>query len=207
MRLRPLRWSLLAALVAAGALSAAGPAQAGPLVASATSCEPETYEQPFLPWADVANYVLAPDGTFEAGASSWALGGASVGLGNEPFHVHGPGETASLALPDGDSATTRAVCVGIEHPTIRLFARNAGSAQSTLNVEVLFEDATGAVQAAPIGAVTAGEAWAPTPPLPIVVNLLPLLPGERTAVAFRFTPQGAGAWSIDDVYVDPWRGR
>ena len=32
---------------------------------------------------------------------------------------------------------------------------------------------------------------------------LPLLPGERTPVAFRFTPQGKGTWSIDDVYVDP----
>lgn len=205
MRFRPAQSLALTALVL---LLGAASAQAGPLVASATGCEPETYEQPFLPWADVANYVLAPDGTFESGAASWTLGGAAVGAGNEPFYVHGAGESASLALPDGSSATTRAVCVGIEHPTIRFFARNGGLPQSTLQVEVLFEDATGGVHAAAIGVVTSDGSWQPTPPLPIVVNLLPLLPGERTAVAFRFTPQGTGgSWEIDDLYVDPWRGR
>ena len=39
----------------------------------------------------------------------------------------------------------------------------------------------------------------------IVMNLLPLLPGGNTAVAFRFAPYGDGDWTIDDVYVDPWR--
>ena len=39
---------------------------------------------------------------------------------------------------------------------------------------------------------------------PILVNLLALVPGERTAVAFRFTPRGLGSWLIDDVYVDPY---
>ena len=37
----------------------------------------------------------------------------------------------------------------------------------------------------------------------VIANLLPLLPGETTPVAFRFTAQGAD-WSIDDVYVDPY---
>jgi hypothetical protein len=41
--------------------------------------------------------------------------------------------------------------------------------------------------------------------MPIVVNLLPLLPGDHTAVAFRFST--AGNWQIDDVYVDPYRSR
>jgi hypothetical protein len=40
--------------------------------------------------------------------------------------------------------------------------------------------------------------------MPVIANLLPLLPGSRTAVAFRFTPYGDGGdWTIDDVYVDP----
>jgi hypothetical protein len=39
--------------------------------------------------------------------------------------------------------------------------------------------------------------------MPLVVNLLPLLPGEQTPVRFRFTPQGSANWQIDDVYVDP----
>jgi hypothetical protein len=106
----------------------------------------------------------------------------------------------------GSSATSSTICVGIEHPDLRFFASNTGSALGTLKVEVLFEDASGNVGSAPIGAVTGGSGWQPTAPMPLVVNLLPLLPGDYTPVQFRFTPQG-GNWSIDDVYVDPWRGR
>jgi hypothetical protein len=41
--------------------------------------------------------------------------------------------------------------------------------------------------------------------MPILANLLAVLPGGRTPVAFRFTPGGAGSeWMIDDVYVDPY---
>jgi len=39
--------------------------------------------------------------------------------------------------------------------------------------------------------------------MPVIANLLPLVPGEQTPVAFRFTAR-RGAVQIDDVYVDPW---
>jgi hypothetical protein len=39
--------------------------------------------------------------------------------------------------------------------------------------------------------------------MPIVANLLPLLPNQMTPVQFRFTPLGTATWSVDDVYVDP----
>ena len=39
----------------------------------------------------------------------------------------------------------------------------------------------------------------------VAANLFALLPSYAVQVAFRFTPQGAGDWSIDDVYVDPFR--
>jgi hypothetical protein len=201
---------LVAALVSVVcALAWSPPAQAGVLVSSATSCDDQTFEQPFLRWADVANYVLAPGGTLEQGANRWALtGGASVVSGNEPFFVHGAGESSALSLPAGSTATTAAMCVGIEHPTLRLFGRNDGAALATLDVDVLFEDATGAVRSLPIGHVAAGTQWQPTVAMPIVANLLPLLPGEHTAVAFRFTASGPGGnWRIDDVYVDPYRSR
>jgi hypothetical protein len=181
-------------------------ANAGILVSSATSCDEQTFEQPFLPWADVANYVLAPNGTFESGTSGWTLsGGASVVSGNESFYVHAPGESSSLSLPAGSSATSGSMCVGIEHPTLRIFASKANALTSTLKTEVLFEDATGSVHALTIGVLSASSSWQPSVVMPIVVNLLPLLPDERTAVAFRFTVQGAGVWRVDDVYVDPYR--
>ena len=55
----------------------------------------------------------------------------------------------------------------------------------------------------PVGVVVNGGGWRPTPVMPVVVNLLPLLPGEMTPVAFRFTADG-GDWLIDDVWVDPY---
>ena len=50
---------------------------------------------------------------------------------------------SSLKLPSGSSAKSAAMCVGIEHPTLRLFARNTGSPLSALKVEVHFEDCAG----------------------------------------------------------------
>ena len=188
-------------------LALAPAAGAGILVKTATGCGTPTYEKPFLRWLDVADYVLAPDGTLEGSTSQWSLsGGAAVVGGNESYNVHETGETHSLELPSGSSATTGAMCVGLLHPTLRLFARNTGAPLSTLRVEVLFEDAAGAVHSLPIGLLVAGSAWQPTLPMPVVANLLPLLPGIMTAVAFRFTPQGRGGrWAIDDTYVDPHR--
>lgn len=158
-----------------------------------------------MPWLDVANYVLVPNGILEGGRDWTLAGGAASAPGNETYYVHGAGETRSLALPRGSSATTAPVCVGLEHPTLRFFARNDGSVLSTLDVEVRFEDATGSVRSLLIGTLLGRPGWQPTPPLLVVANLLPLLPGERTAVEFRFRPRGYGDWRIDDVYLDPWR--
>jgi hypothetical protein len=198
-----------AATVALGiaALALSAPvAQAGPLADSATSCADQTYSQPFLPWADPASYTLAADGSFENGAGSWSLsGGAAVASGNESYHVGGAADSHSLSLPSGSSATSGAMCVGIEHPDIRVFARNSGSPVSTLREEVLFEDAAGNVNSLTIGSISSDSSWQPTAPSPIVANLLAVLSNDQTAVAFRFTPQGyGGSWRIDDVYVDPW---
>lgn len=194
--------TLVAFLVA---LTAVPAAQAGPLVASADGCEPAPLEQPFTPWLDPATYVLTSDGGFENGASGWSLAGASVVEGNEPYYVHGAGESKSLSIPSGASATSDTMCVGLEEPTLRLFMRSSSaSLLSKLKVEVLFEDATGAVRSLPIGAPSAplSTSWTPHVPMVIGANLLPLI-GDKTPVKFRFTAQGSANWLIDDVYVDP----
>lgn len=193
--------------IATAMLTGPAAAQAGPLVASAPDCDGQVLTQPFLPWADPMQYTLAPNGGFEQGASAWSLSGnAQVVSGNESFYVRDARDSKSLELPAGSSATSATMCVGIEHPTLRIFARNSGSPLSALRVRVHFEDATGAVHTAPIGLLTAGGGWQPSVVMPLAVNLLPLLPGERTPVAFEFTPQGVGGeWRIDDVYVDPYR--
>jgi hypothetical protein len=160
------------------------------------SCAGQVLERPFLPWADPAQYVLAPDGDFAGGADGWQ--GGDVIAERSPLS----GDRALRVGSDG-SATSPAMCVTLLHPTLRFLARNADGPTGTLGVEVLFEDLAGQVQSLPIGVVAGADSWVPTLPMPIVANLLALLPGGQTPVAFRFTARG-GDWRIDDVYVDPY---
>lgn len=200
-----------ASLVALVALAAsAATANAGVLVASAPSCADQALSKTFLPWLDLADYTALSGGDFETGARGWSTtGGGAVVSGNEPWRVGGSNDSKSLSLPAGASATSPAICVGITHPTIRFFAkRNSGGLLSlaSLRVDVLFETASGDVETLTIGSATNGGSWQPTLPMVVVANLLPLLPGEMTPVAFRFTAQGAD-FSVDDVWVDPYSRR
>src|SRR3954470_17358204 len=192
---------LVACLAVLAGLLSAGRADAGVLASSAAACDTPAAERPFVRWGDSLQYVLAPDGDFDHDAAGWQRAGAEVVADNEPWNVHGSGRTAALHLPAGASATSPAACVGVLDPTVRLFARN-GDASGSLQVEVLFEDPSGASRSLTIGTLLGGD-WAPTRPMPIVANLLSLLTGSKTPVAFRFTARG-GDWTIDDLYIDPW---
>jgi hypothetical protein len=194
------------AAAGAAALATAAPANAGLLVASAQDCEAQRASQVFLRWLDPLYYEQAPGGNAES-AAGWTLsGGARIVSGNEPWKVGGSRDSSSLLLPRGSRATTGVMCVGIDHPVLRFFAkRNNGWLLDSLSVEVLYETSGGQVASLPVGVVVAGGTWQPTLPLPVLASLLPLLPGEQTPVAFRFTPVGGASWQIDDVYVDPWR--
>lgn len=203
----PRRSSLVSLLVALGLAAVPAAANAGVLVESATECSDASASQVFLPWLDPANYVLAPGGDFESG-SGWNSDGATVVSGNEPWNVVGANDHKSLQIAAGDAATSPSMCVGLEHPTLRFFARSSGTGPlSSMRVEVLYENNLGLVETLPIGLVLPDGSWSPTAPMSVLANLLPLLPGERTAVAFRFVPQGSGSWQVDDVHVDPWYTR
>jgi hypothetical protein len=204
----PLHAGVVTALMFLALTAWARPAFAGPIVSSAPDCDEQRLSKPFLPWIDPADYTPQPGGGFEEPLDGWRLAdGARVVPGNEPFDVQSRRDGASLLIPSRASVTTSSVCVGLGHPTIRLFARRTGGPPtSVLAVEVLFEDNEGDVHRLPIGGVVGGLDWAPSLPLPIVANLLPLLPEDRTAVAFRFTAL-RGDWQVDDLFVDPWRAR
>lgn len=184
--------------------AAAPSASAGILVQSATDCTSPTAEQPFSRWYDNASYILAPQGSFEDGASDWSLSGAAVDAGNESFNVGGAG-SHSLRIKQGGYAITPTICVGLDRPTLRFFARSSGGllGLSTMAVSVRFETSLGLVAELPIGVVLPSGSWQPSLPMPILANLLPLLPGQMTPVQFRFAPVGGATWWIDDVYVDP----
>jgi hypothetical protein len=154
-----------------------------PAAARADDCSGQTLDRTFLPWADPALYTPVPEG--------WTLaGGAAVIDGNEPFL---PGDS-SLSLSAGSSATTAPLCIGLGHPTVRFFARNTGNPLSLLRVSAVVGNTE-----LPIGLVGAGREWAPSAPLLLAVNLL-----GADSVAFRFAAD-SGGWSVDDVYVDPYK--
>ena len=206
-----IRRALLAAITAVAMTGAlAAPASAGILTASATDCGDETLSQPFAQFGDRANYKLVRNGGFEAGTGGWTLaGGAKVVSGNEPWKVGGSGHAKSLVLPAGSTAISPVSCVGLAEPTVRFFAKKNRAPLlgiSTLAVSVYVKTSLGLTVPVPVGVVLGNGQWKPTPPMLIVANLLPLLPGDRTPVAFQFTPV-LGDWQIDDLYVDPHRFR
>ncbi len=198
LRLAPI---LVATLL--GALCSAPAAQAGPLVAEAKNCAPQPLSQPFARWLDPLYYTPVTGGSMEDGTPGWRLSGAVVVPGNEPYYVRSRTDSWALSLPPRSSAQTPVMCVGLDHLVMRFFVKSNRLALSVLKVEVLFEDAGGRVRALPVGLAFPNPRWSPSLPVPVVANLLPLLPGRRTPVAFRFTAIGAATWTIDDVYLDP----
>jgi hypothetical protein len=173
-------------------LFAAGVARADD--APAQRCEGRVIEQPFTAFDDLSDYFLVSDGDFSSGAAFWDLGGAEVVGDNEPWSAHGD-VAAALQLTPGASATSPTVCVAETDPTMRFFARGSGE----LQVDVVYADDMGELQSLTIGTVTGDGQWAPTDALPITANTYEM------AVAFRFTAVGDSTWTIDDVYVDPYR--
>lgn len=167
-----------------------------------TSCVPGG-SSPFLPWGDPGNYSLLPGGDFERGAVGWTLSrGARIVSGNEPWRVSNALDRSSLALPDGSSAATPAICAGLADPTIRFFVSavdddNAGR----LDVSVLVKIA-GSVRELPVATISGRGGWRPTPVIPFLANATALASGGAAQVSFRFVSRGGG-WRIDDVYVDP----
>ena len=206
MRVRAIRSIPVAILATLAPMVMSATAHASLLAGNGQNCGTPVSSQVFLPWADVANYYMLPGGNFENGAAGWTLtGGSGVVAGNESFDVGGASDSNSLSLPAGSSATSPTTCVGIANPDIRYFAQNTGDPTSTLQVSVNYVGPLGVSESAVIGQIAAPNSWQPTLQDPILVNLLPLLPGNLTPVSFTFTPQGAGGnWQIDDVYVDPW---
>lgn len=204
-RLRRIPAGLL--LIAAAMTFTAGSAHASALTVTGTNCGTPQDSQAFLAWGDPSEYFLAPDGNFADSAADWSLrGGAGAVWGGDGFSLGAnPLSTESLSLPAGGSATTPEICVGVNAPTVRFVARNTGAATSTLQVSATAETTLGLNMTVPIGDISATGAWNPTSALPLVANLLPLLPGNETPITLTFTPEGqGGAWQIDDLYVDPW---
>jgi hypothetical protein len=196
---------LVPALVAAVAFAV--PAANAGLIGNLLGNCPSGGSQVFAPWQDAANYLLAPNGSFEFGSGGWSLaGGAGIVNGNEPFYPTG---MHSLALPSGSSATSPTVCLGTQQLYIRMFGKDLGGADSGLRVRIQFYGLLNNLLGYKDFAVFPGGGdWAPTnqvqsgggllTPLPVVSIL------SSTSARIQITPLGSGSrWQIDDVYIDP----
>ena len=162
----------------------------------------------FAPWGDLASYALAPQGDLES-SDGWTLDKeATVVSGGDPFS----GATHSLQFAKGAEAATPAMCVNLDNPTLRFFARDVGGhGKSNLKVDMLYEDFGGSVKHLTIAKLKAGQEWQPTVILPIYMNVLAAAsPNGVTAVALQFKAEGLQkdeTISITSVYVDPFCSR
>jgi hypothetical protein len=196
-----LRVLIATGLLAAAAVSASALAEdSGPWGAPCTN---QAVANPFARWTDGQQYTPVPGGSFESpGFWTLASGAALVG-GNEPFYVHAAGERMSLLLPPGGSATSRPMCVTLQHPTIRMFVRNLGGRFSFFRLQAIYKDLGGTLRTVEFAKLGATPRWAPSPAIPYLVNVdVPRDGNGTTAVAFRFIGS-SGVTLVDDVYVDP----
>src|SRR3954470_1807152 len=154
------RRNALAAVLAAAAVTLVA------VPAADASCAAAPTVKAFAAFGDSANYSLAPGGSFESGLAGWSLTGASVVTGNETAKVHGAGDSKSLAISATGKAVSPAFCVGIEHPTFRLFARRTSGTWGVLNVKLRVKGANGVVNETVVAAPSSSDtAWHPTAPI------------------------------------------
>jgi hypothetical protein len=176
---------------------------------SAQACSYTGAEQVFSPWGDQHSYVLAPDGGFEAGAAGWSLsGGAKAVGGNESYYLNDAADSRSLSLPAGSQATSPPICMSIDTPIFRMFARNTGDPSSPLRVAATYK-LLGLVQTKVVNTVTAGSNWAPTQQMSTVLTLSTII-GTLipSSIQVQITPlDSKGKWQVDDFYVDPFSRR
>jgi hypothetical protein len=189
---RRARLAVLIAAAIGGTSALAVPlARAGPIDLS--TCNTSTLTRPFVPWADVASYELAPGGDFENAA--WASsGGADLVLGSEPYAATGTRGSWSLALPRGSSGQSPSTCVDAAYPTVRFFIGGTGSVLVSIvdgNLEI------------PAGVAVATGRWQPTPVMVTYSAVVAATSDGVAQVSVRLTAL-SGNPLVDDVFIDPW---
>ena len=187
------------AIIAALALSSTARASligTGP----ASYCD-TTASQKFSRWGDSSYYASLLNGGFES-YGGWTLsGGARVVSGNESFFVHSNLDKLSLSLPAGATATSPPMCISLLSSKMRFLAK--GNAGSKIKVQIIYRGIFSQLLGIfDDGTMSPSGTWNAAPATSMLGGVLPLL---TASVSFRFTAVGAAA-SIDDVYLDPWKG-
>jgi hypothetical protein len=187
---------------------------------SRTACENPLIEHPFAQYGDNLDYVLAPDGNFNASVAGWQLAGGAKVVATD--------KGRSLQLPKGATAISPSMCLDLNFPTFRMYHKVVkqktgllggvlslvlGDAdEAELKVEVVYYEIANPVwtemkQFDGRQGTSAGNGWRLSDHIDLKPDLGGSAPGARQA-ALRFTVEDADkgeSFLLDDVYVDPMR--
>jgi hypothetical protein len=171
------------------------------------SCTAPQFVSAFASFGDTRDYVLAPGGSFEDKTlHGWQVQKANTDGQGSPLEILSDNER-SLKVPPGGSATSPAMCVDLNYPTLRLMAQ-AKDGRGQLKVEVIYPDSANPTFQTIGGLGAGGREWEASDDMPVYPEWGGDAPGMRR-IALRFTTLAvdgvAGDWRIDDVYVDPLR--
>ena len=180
---------------AAGACLALLALSSTPALAAST-CEGQTFSQPFATLNDFNYYTLVAGSQFNGPSEGWRLSdGAQIVQATRPDGSIG----GVLDVPEGSRAVSPPVCVTLLYPSARVYVRNMeGSA--ALRVAVAY--ASTGIVARVAGLRGENESWTVSAPF----SVLPELGGageETRAVRFVFTGR-SGDTQLYGLYVDPW---
>ena len=176
-------------------------------------CDWRSMSAPFVRWSDYNPYFLMTGGSFENGATGWALnGGAGIGAPNEPWNVDGAGDHLSLGIPNGASAMSPQVCVTADSPILRLFLVNSGGSDRPLQVWLNYTGTDGKPRTVKLVDQKNGGAWAPSQRIEFLDQIQDVLERNgQTWVSFTFSSHlekdRPANWRIDDIYVDPLKSQ
>jgi hypothetical protein len=141
--------------------------------------------------------VLAPFGNFEdATLDGWSFEGGAGPIADEDGN-------RALELPAGSAATSPAMCIDLNYPTVRFFVRNVLGDDAGLKVQVMYVDHEKAYQPHDVGKLKARVGYGLTKDIKIDPQRGGKEAGWRR-VAFRFVAhKDKGDFHVDNLYVDP----
>jgi hypothetical protein len=192
----------------AAAIVATAVALIGMPAAAQAACPTVPTAQKFKQFGDQGWYNIAPGGAFES--KSWTyVGSPNIITGNEPWKIGSSGDARAISLPPGSSVTSPSICVGVDNPHFRFFARGAGGEWGTLFVRMRYTDPnTKKLVVQTVGSLdfSANQRnWVVSPQMGLG-NSLPIWGTQTLNVQLVFEPnKDAGGFAIDDVYIDPYR--
>jgi hypothetical protein len=187
---------------------------------SRATCDYPVVENPFTRFGDYADYVLAPDGSFNDGAAGWQLAGGAKLIDTD--------KGRSLQMPEGAVAISPSMCLDLNFPHFRMYHKVVKPKTGLLGallglvlgdqddarvrVDVIYHEVANPVWTTMDrfdgdDGVGAGNGWRLSRPIDLKPELGGPEPGARQA-ALRFTVLDADdkeSVLIDDVYVDPMR--